>query len=265
MKIIDVDLKKEYGLSADARLEGMVYSPNPEEKFYARPAVIVVPGGGYRTVSYREKEPIATDFYARNFNVFMLTYACAPTRYPAQLVQLASAVDYIKKNAADLGVDPSAVFAVGFSAGGHLVGCLANARGINELNGLDYRVRAVGLCYPVIFNHSHEDSFVNLLGDAKLLQQPQYKWLNLNESVGDDNPPAFIWHTADDNCVSSLASIAYAAEYAKRKLRYELHVFREGVHGLATVDDRTMLHDENIDRNDARLWVDLCAKFFKNA
>ena len=46
-------------------------------------------------------------------------------RYPEQLLELASAVDYVKKNAENFRVNADMVYAVGASAGGHLVGSLA--------------------------------------------------------------------------------------------------------------------------------------------
>ncbi len=62
-------------------------------------------------------------------------------------------MDYVKKHASELRVNPKEVFVVGFSAGSHLAGNLAVQW--QEIEGMlgrevDCRPTAVGLCYPVI-------------------------------------------------------------------------------------------------------------------
>lgn len=53
-----------------------------------RPAILVIPGGGYAFVSGREGEPVALAFYAQGFNAFVLDYSVAPAfHYPAPLAQ----------------------------------------------------------------------------------------------------------------------------------------------------------------------------------
>ena len=50
-----------------------------------RPALLVLPGGGYAMCSEREGEPIALEFFNRGYNVYVLEYPIAPARIPAQL------------------------------------------------------------------------------------------------------------------------------------------------------------------------------------
>ena len=90
---------------------------------YSRPMVIVVPGGAYRFVSDREGAPVAADFFKEGYQVCVFKYLCSDkgATYPEQLLELAAAVDYIKKNSARLSVTPEEIFMVGLSAGGHLV------------------------------------------------------------------------------------------------------------------------------------------------
>lgn len=121
MKSYKVSLKETYGLEG-GELECMLSEspfdvPSPE---WRRPAVVVVPGGGYCMVSKREGEPVANYFLAKGFQTFILTYrTCTEgSCYPEQLIELAAAMDYIKKNAAECLVNPEEIFVVGFSAGG---------------------------------------------------------------------------------------------------------------------------------------------------
>ncbi len=80
------------------------------------PAVVSVPGGGYGYVSPREGEPIALEFLQRGYNCFVLDYTIGSPNgapYPEQFLQLAAAIDYVKKNAEALRVIASEIYAVG--------------------------------------------------------------------------------------------------------------------------------------------------------
>ena len=90
-----------------------------------RPAMLVVPGGGYQYCSDREGEPVALAYMAQGFNAFVLRYtADATTPIDKALRDGAAAMDYLRANAAELEIDPQQIAAVGFSAGGHLVASL---------------------------------------------------------------------------------------------------------------------------------------------
>ena len=90
-----------------------------------RPAMLVIPGGGYGMVSQRESEPVATAYFAAGYNVFVLRYSVAPAHYPTQLTEAGMAMLYLRREAAALNIDGAHVAAVGFSAGGHLCGCIS--------------------------------------------------------------------------------------------------------------------------------------------
>ena len=88
-----------------------------------RPAILVLPGGGYEFVSQREAEPVAIEYYREGFDAFVLDYDVAPdAHYPCQIKEAAMAMMYIRKNAEELDVLPDKIAEIGFSAGGHLCG-----------------------------------------------------------------------------------------------------------------------------------------------
>ena len=239
MRTYKISLKEAYGIEG-GQLECILCespfdAPAPDWK---RPAVIVVPGGAYWGVSKREGEPVASQFLARGFQTFILTYLCSPdgVSYPEQLIELSAAVDYVKKHAAEYNVNADEVFVVGFSAGGHLTADLAvEYASVKEKSGLelDCRPKAVGLGYPVISSKAgHEDSYINLLsGYTEEARGELMKSLDLDQEVTDDTPPAFIWTTSTDTCVPSANSLLYALALAKHKIPYELHVYPQGEHG----------------------------------
>ncbi len=243
MKVHTVDLAKEYGI-AGGKLE-CITMDNPwdvENTVWKRPAMIVVPGGGYGMVSKREAEPIAHAYLARGFQTFILTYTVGGEKgmpYPQQLIELGCAVDYVKKHANEMNVNANEVFAVGFSAGGHLVGNLAvEWQNVPEKAGfaLDCKVAGVVLSYPVISKiNGHQGSYINLLhGYTEEAQEELLKTLNLNEAVTKDTPPTFLWATATDGAVPADNAIRFAQACATQGVPYELHIYPRGVHGLST-------------------------------
>ncbi len=271
MKTISVDLKEKYPFLQGGRLDGMItdYPYDGEvDQTWARPAVLVIPGGGYGMTSRREGEPIASAFMGQGFQVFVLWYLTATdgVRYPEELLEVSSAVDYIKKNAKELNVNPDEVFAVGFSAGGHLTGNLAiEYESVSKKAGvaLDAKPTGVGLCYPVISNtHGHFGSYENLLKDYSAEEKTALmKTLNLNEAVSESTPPAFIWATADDQVVPADNAIRFAQAMSDHGREYELHVYPTGRHGLAT--GRLDINPEGAELKKVRRWVEDCAEFFR--
>ena len=203
-----------------------------------RPAVLVIPGGGYGHVSQREGEPVALRFLCRGYCAFVLEYSVAPVRFPVQLREAAMAMAYIRQNASQFGVDPAMVAAIGFSAGGHLCGMLGTLFDAPEVADLGsaqlLQPNALGLCYPVAvsWGHTHEGSFRNLCGQDEALRQR----LSLDKLVRPDMPPVYLWHTRSDEsvpCRNTLV-LAQAVEAAGVSMAMRLHL--RGEHGLSTAD-----------------------------
>lgn len=268
MEVYSVDLKDKYAFLQGGKLEcQLMRNPWDDNRAWQRPAVIVVPGGGYGMCSRREADPVATEFLAKGFQTFVLTYLCAGAkiRYPEQLLELASAVDYVRKHAKEMDVNANEIFVVGFSAGGHLVGNLAiEHQNISQKAGveLDCKPTAVGLCYPVISKvHGHQGSYVNLLqGYSEEEQVELLKTLNLNEAVSEQTPPAFIWATAEDNVVPADNALRYALALDRQGISYELHIYPRGAHGLSTSNRE--IYGEHPDLQRMSHWTQDCAAYF---
>ena len=271
MKIISVSLKEEYG-AFGGKLDCLSLDntcPHTEND-WKRPCVIVVPGGGYASVSAREGEGVAAQFLARGYQVAVLTYSVVGqgAKYPDQLIELGCAVDYVKKHAKELYINPDEVFVVGFSAGGHLTANLAvDYASISGYLGreLNAKPTAVGLCYPVITNEeAHIGSHNNLLnGYSEEEKAELLKRVNLDKMVTENTAPAYIWTTATDNVVPAANSLRFATALAKNGVAYELHVYPSGVHGLSTGDDEVSY---SLFSGEKRFtaWMHDCAGFFRS-
>jgi len=208
-----------------------------------RPCMLVCPGGGYGGCSEREAEIIALHFLPEGFNAFVLNYSVAPNRFPTQLREVAAAMDLIYKNADNWNCDTEKIAIIGFSAGGHLAAHYSTCFDIPEVREVfphSHSVNASVLSYPVITaneTNAHIGSFQNLLGHTP--DKEETEKFSCENRVSQKTPPAFIWHTAEDNVVPVENSLLYASALSKYKIPFELHIYPYGWHGLSTVDHTT--------------------------
>lgn len=210
-----------------------------------RPCMVVCPGGGYGMCSERESEPIALHFLTEGFNVFVLKYSVAPYRFPTQICEVAAVMELIYKYSAEWNCDTEKIAIIGFSAGGHLAAhysTMYDCKEVREVFPDSKPVNASILSYPVItadFNVAHQGSFLNLLGHAPENKEEE-EYFSCNCHVDKNTPPAFIWHTAQDNVVPVAHSLLYANALVENNVPVELHIYPYGGHGLSTSDKHTV-------------------------
>ena len=270
MRTETVNLYEYYGIPASEGAKGNLSCWNYQTSAAVsacrrRPAVLILPGGGYSRVSPREAEPVALRFIARGYAAFVLEYSCAPLHFPVSLREAALAVRYIREHAMDFEVNPRMVAAVGFSAGGHLCGTLGMLYDAPEVADLGtpglLRPDALGLCYPVAvsWGHTHEGSFQNIsAGDPALRSR-----LSLEKLVRPDMPPVFLWHTRDDASVPCRNSLILAAALEEAGVDFTFHLYRHGCHGLSTADEMVYpAHGVPQSSWDVPGWVEAMLLFF---
>ena len=231
-----------------------------------RPCMVVCPGGGYSMCSQRESEPVALKFLADGYNVFVINYSVAPHRFPCQLREVAAVMELIYKNADAWNCDTEKIAIIGFSAGGHLAAhysTMYDCKEVREVFPDSKPVNASVLSYPVISadrDFAHMGSFKNLLGHEP--DEQEVKYFSCNNNVKENTPPAFLWHTAEDNSVPVKNSLVYAEALAKYKIPFELHVFPYGAHGLSTCDDQSCDNINDIHKYNT-VWIDNAKKWLR--
>lgn len=204
----------------------------------ARGAVIIAPGGAYASKAEHEGAPVALWLNKNNIAAFVLDYRVAPNRHPAPLIDMLRAVRLVRYNAKKWNINPGKIAVLGFSAGGHLAMSAAlkfnmpSGNGGDPVEKISARPDAALLCYPVVTmgEGAHNGSRENLLG--KNPSADLIKALSGEKNVGENTPPMFIWHTADDEAVPVSNSINLAGALDKAKIPFELHIFPKGRHGL---------------------------------
>lgn len=229
-----------------------------------RPALILCPGGGYAFTADREAEPVALRFAAMGYQCFVLRYSVEPMLFPGALLELGQAVKTVRAHADEWDIDSSRVFVCGFSAGAHLAGSLGVLWNRDFVKATlksedEHRPDGMILCYPVITagDKGHRDSFVRLLGER---HDELCDLISLEKQVSADTPPAFLWHTVEDDCVPVENSLLFAQAMQRHGRPFELHVFPNGPHGLSLSDDSTSVGFAN---EQAAIWPVLADNWMK--
>lgn len=244
MKTQKIDLYNYFGIKRTSKEQGYLITYTHDVYDYCphriRPAILVVGGGGYRTISNREQEPVVLEYLSKGFNCYNLIYSTVSDgniHYPSQLLEACMAMLYLRTNCKKMNIDKNHIACIGFSAGAHLSAMLGNMwnnkdmQSILKNNAETCRPNAILLCYPVITSgkKAHQGSFEILCGDNKQLKE----YLSLEKAVTKNSSPAFIWTTMDDETVPSENSLLYATACKKHKVPFELHIFAHGKHGLS--------------------------------
>ena len=213
------------------------------------PCLMILPGGGYAVVVPPEGELVAKRFNELGYNCFVMTYTTnqllrAPVMDQA-MRDIARAVRFVRKTAAEYRIDPDKLYVCGFSAAGHVCASLCDYWDEIEETDPEYkdiscRPDAAILSYPVITSgeYAHQDSFRFLLGkDIYDRDDDEAKYLldrySLEKHVKSTNPPCFIWQTETDDLVPVQNSYLYAEACSKAGVRHEHVTFPEGPHGLS--------------------------------
>ena len=221
-----------------------------------RGLVVVCPGGGYYARATQEEKPIARMFNRMGLHAAVVHYRVRPDYHPAPLMDAARAVRIVRRNARRWKVDPDQVAICGFSAGGHLAASLGvhygkAPAGVNDvISRQSCRPDAMVICYAVISSRFNRGCFVNLLGSKP--SRAMMEMMSLERHVGPHTPPAFIWHTVEDQMVPVAQATMFADALRGRRIPHELHLFPKGRHGMGLAKD-----DPHV-----ASWTRLCAGFF---
>ncbi len=210
--------------------------------FNVRPAMLVIPGGGYGMCSDREAEPIAMLYALEGYHTFVLRYSVGRRgegySFDRPLADAERAMKYIRGNAVEFGIGPNKIAAIGFSAGGHLCSAIGTL-GENKPN-------ALVLAYPCILSD---------IGEVLQCDVP-----STNEYVTDKTPPTFIFHAVDDTLVPVRNSLAFASALAEKGVDFEMHLFEKGGHGFSLATPVVCNGNFN---QDAYKWAELSINWLR--
>lgn len=194
-------------------LTAYIQEAEGEFLFSKRPAMLVLPGGGYSMCSDREADPVALAYMRAGYQAFILRYSTGRHKaWPHPLEDYEQAMALIESRAGEWHLDAGRINAVGFSAGGHLCACAATIAA--------HKPAAAILVYPVI------------LKDICDLCQPGMP--QPHEHVTAGTSPCFFAACRDDRTVDVKNTLMMQLALAERGIAFESHIYSFGGHGFST-------------------------------
>lgn len=179
-----------------------------------RPAMIVLPGGGYQMCSDREADPVAFEYLRAGYQVFILRYSVGKHAiWPNPINDYDLAYEFISAHAEEWNVYTDKIAVVGFSAGGHMA---ASAATIAK-----NRPAAAILGYAVTE------------GETARMCNPSAP--DLVSEIDADTPPCFLFATRTDAIVPVSNTIHFADALDKAGIMFETHIYSYGPHGFSTL------------------------------
>ena len=179
----------------------------------SRPALLLLPGGGYHFCSDREADPVAFAYLKAGYHVFILRYSLGEyATWPNPLSDYEQAITLIRRNAEEWHVAADRIAVLGFSAGGHLAACAATMS--------ENRPNAAILGYPVITGQTVYD-YLPSAPDAA-------------DAVDENTCPCFVFATRTDNLVPVKDSLRFLVALEQQEIAFENHIYANGPHGLST-------------------------------
>jgi len=214
----------------------------PDSKIATGAAVIICPGGGYVSESFRlEGTQIAEALLQQGIAAFVLKYRLPDdsimkdkTIGPLQDAQ--QAIKTVRQRAADWNLNPTKIGIMGFSAGGHLAATAGTHFEVSYIPNdekISLRPDFMILVYPVISMRkglTHLGSRETLIGKDPTINQIDFFSNELN--VGENTPPTWLTQTGDDTVVSVENSILFYQELIWNKVHAEMHLYPSGNHGF---------------------------------
>jgi len=225
-------------------------------------AMVICPGGAYTHLAAHEGKDYALWLNQHGVTCFVLKYRLGSSgyHYPAEFLDVARALRWVRAHAGDYKIDPQRVGIMGSSAGGHLAATLLTHFDTGDTNSSDAVERQSSrpdlgiLCYAVISmgEFTHQGSKDNLLGKNP---SPELVKLLSNElQVTTNTPPCFLWTTFEDKTVPMENTMMFAEALRKNHVPFDLHIYEKGGHGMGLKDKPPFAHPHPW-ANDCLFWL----------
>ncbi len=232
-----------------------------------RGTVIVACGGGFETRTGCEGFHVAEYFADAGFNAAVLTYRLKPYSRWDAMADMQRSIRLIRARKEEFGVTDK-VAAMGFSAGGMLsANCATHFDGgdpaaADPIERESCRPDAAVLGYGAFaFAGLPGGFFVDPFGDRIMnpyvANKEELIYFAPEVNVTRDTPPFFIWQTNSDD---PRHSFTLGQALTAVGIPFEMHLFPEGVHGLALADGA---NDLDMDLPHVARWASLCAEWLE--
>lgn len=229
-----------YKTVGDTTLKLYVFEPDGWKPTDKRPAIVCFFGGGWTSGSPRQFLPQCKYLATRGMVAIAADYRVASRNHVKAVdcvKDAKSAIRFVRKNAAQLGVDPNRIVAAGGSAGGHLAAACGTIAGFDEPTedaGISSRPNAMLLFNPAV-----------VLAPAEGVDLDQGRLATLGERMGVNPrdlspyhhiapgaPPTAIFHGKADRVVPYATVVAFTKAMKDAGNTCELFSYDDQGHGF---------------------------------
>lgn len=229
------------------RQQSVMYMHKPVKE-NSGTAVIIAPGGSYHHLGLYNEGYCSAKWFAENgVTAFMLKYRTNESAYnhPAMLQDIQRAIQLVRENAEEYGIDPSKVGVIGYSAGGHLVAMAGEFfETHNELEKIGIKTNVSlrpDFCMPIYPVVSMQDDIAHRWSRKSLLgknqSQERKDEFSLDMQVPDNMPPTYIVVAKDDPVVIPENSLRlYEAIQKKNIPNCRIAIYEWGKHGFGMLN-----------------------------
>lgn len=184
-------------------------------KISARPAILILPGGGYSMCSDREAEVIAYPYLQAGYHAFVLRYSVKDhCTWPNPLNDYEQTMELIRGKAEEWNIISDKIAVIGFSAGGHLAASAATLA--------KNRPNAAILGYAALEK------------DIAQACQPGTEIPSPTDFVDGKTPPCFLFAARDDMVVPVHNTVNFQSALIRYGIQFESHIYAYGGHGFGT-------------------------------
>jgi acetyl esterase/lipase len=219
-----------YKTVGDVELKMHIFEPDNHKPTDRRPAIVFFFGGGWTGGSPGQFFPHCQYLASRGMIAMSAEYRVKGRHGtpPSECVKDGkSAMRWIRRNAADLGVDPDKVAAGGGSAGGHVAAAIATAKGFDE-QGEDTSVAAVPNAL-VLFNPVY-DNGPDGYGHSRVTDY--WKEFSPAHNIRKGMPPAIVFLGTQDKLIPTATAEKFKTDMEAVGSRSELLLFEGEGHGF---------------------------------
>ncbi len=217
-----------------------VFHPEGFKSSDKRPAHVVIHGGGWRSGTPRRFYPYAQSLLTKGYVGISIEYRLINKKQGTTVFDCVkdgrSAIRYIRKNAAALGIDPNRIALAGGSAGGHV------ALGTALFNKLDHADEDLSIsCKPnaLVLLFSVLDTSKKGYGNS--LIGNEWEKISPLHQLAPAMPPVLVFHGDKDGVAPYPILTKFCEKLKEHGNTCELILEKGGVHGHLNSDEKLFL------------------------
>lgn len=167
-----------------------VNEDDPKEEHIPKPALLWIPGGGWRGVDKNLMLGEMTEFANAGYVVASMYYrSSSEGKFPAQIEDVKTAIRFLRANAEQYEIDPERIGVFGRSAGGHLAAHAAMNLDVYKTEEWGNYSSDVQACCDLF---GPVDVVALMKEEEKKFSDPNFRWSKIEETHGGaligDNP-----------------------------------------------------------------------------